>query len=145
MIDRYGLSDLLTFKQEVLRTTKQFEKIYSTQAAGISFETPEELWNHLGLKELTQKSFQEEMSSKLSKKSSSGSLLIREMLFAVNKVNYNQSNDINALAGMGESFSFLLFSWTFLNLSAIVSMCPLVTGEVFSLKTGWTSIHQVSL
>ncbi len=28
--------------------------------------------------------------------------LVDEFLFAVNKVNYNQSNEINALAGMGE-------------------------------------------
>ncbi len=28
--------------------------------------------------------------------------LIDEFLFAVNKVNYNQSNEINALAGMGK-------------------------------------------
>lgn len=83
------------------------------------FETPEELWEKIGLKELTQKTFQEEMASRFSP---AGTTLIQEMLYAVNKVNYNQSNAINALAGMG---SYRIFGMqSYLSFSSVdVSPC----------------------
>ena len=43
---------------------------------------------------------------------------------AVNRVNYNQDNTINALAG-------------------VVSLCPLVTGSTFTIKEGNGAIAQV--
>jgi hypothetical protein len=51
----------------------------------------------VGLFEYTQQSFRAVMSAQLSP----FSLLQQELMFAVNKVNYNQGNDINALAGLG--------------------------------------------
>jgi hypothetical protein len=101
MVDRYSFIDLTAFKALVMNTTRQFDQIYSLQSAGVAFESPEELWSRLGLEELTTRSFEEEMASRLSS-SSSATALIQELLFAVNKVNYNQTNRINALAGMGE-------------------------------------------
>lgn len=98
LLDRYGSSDLKTFKNVVTDTTLKFDQIYALQNSGMFFETPAELWDKLGLKDLTQKTFEEEMSVRFSP---NGIPLLQEMLFAVNKVNYNQSNSINALAGMG--------------------------------------------
>mmetsp|Transcript_1783 Transcript_1783/g.3361 ORF Transcript_1783/g.3361 Transcript_1783/m.3361 type:complete len:458 (+) Transcript_1783:267-1640(+) len=116
IVDRYG-SDLLSLRTAVYEATSKFDKIYGLQEDGVCFDTAGDLWRHLGLHTYTQQSFKEAMASKLSPSSK----LLSELMFAVNKVNYNQSNDVNALAG-------------------IVSMCPLVTGDVFSLTTGWTSI-----
>jgi hypothetical protein len=100
MVDRYGYGDLTTFKNAVTDATRRFDQLYALQSAGVSFESPEELWSMVGLKDLTQISFSEEMTSRLSS-SPSGKALVQEMLYAVNRVNYNQSNSINALAGMG--------------------------------------------
>lgn len=46
-----------------------------------------------------------------------GPLLLQELVGAVNKVNYNQDNGLNALAG-------------------VVSLCPMVTGEIWSVEEG---------
>ena len=43
--------------------------------------------------------------------------MIRELVGAVNRVNYNQDNGLNALAGM-------------------VSLCPMVTGEIWNVVEG---------
>jgi len=118
IVTRYG-RDLYTLRSTVYSTLEKFNKIYKVQDDGTSFESAADLWKHLGLFEYTQKSFKDEMCSRLS----SNSKLLSELMFAVNKVNYNQSNNINALAGL-------------------VSMCPIITGDVFSLETGWTAIHK---
>lgn len=60
------------------------------------------------------------MTSKLSK-SSQPNLLLQEMLYAVNKVNYNQSNQINALAGMGKLLYSYLFLYHFLQIEMIIN------------------------
>lgn len=39
---------------------------------------------------------------------SSSDLLINELLYAINKVNYNQTDNINALAGMGNFNIYIL-------------------------------------
>jgi hypothetical protein len=119
MVDRYGYADLSAFKAVVTKTTRQFDQIYSLQSAGVAFESPEELWSRLGLKELTQRSFEEEMSSRLSS-SASARALVQEMLFAVNKVNYNQTNAINGLAGMGQQPPLGLLSLCSLLCSALL-------------------------
>ena len=43
--------------------------------------------------------------------------IIKEVVGSINRVNYNQANGLNALAG-------------------VVSLCPTVTGKVFSVKEG---------
>lgn len=118
--------------------------------------TTGDLWRHLGLYTYTQQSFKEAMALKLSPSSK----LLSELMFAVNKVNYNQGNNINALAGIGEtsrllyssalicrrreaSVSFFYYCYCHVIYERAVSMCPLITGDVFSLTTGWTSILKV--
>jgi len=97
IVDRYG-SDLLSLRTAVYEATSKFDKIYGLQEDGVCFDTAGDLWRHLGLHTYTQQSFKEAMASKLSPSSK----LLSELMFAVNKVNYNQSNDVNALAGIGE-------------------------------------------
>ncbi|CAN0543264.1 unnamed protein product, partial [Ectocarpus sp. 8 AP-2014] len=46
-----------------------------------------------------------------------GSLVEVELAHAANRVNYNQGNGLNALAG-------------------VVSLCPAVTGDLFSVEGG---------
>jgi hypothetical protein len=52
------------------------------------------------------------------------SRVVRELVGAVNRVNYNQDNGLNALAG-------------------VVSLCPMVTGEVWTVGEGNAALAQV--
>ena len=122
MVYRYGF-DLVSMRHAVLHAVKQFDKIYTAQDQGMVFDTPAALWSHIGLLQPAQQTFADYMKRVLK---APDSLLLHELLHSVNKVNYNQGNDINALAGL-------------------VSLCPLVSGKVFSTKEGWTQIHKVLL
>ena len=82
------------------------------QEQGLAFERPEDLWKAVGLYELTQTSVATYLRGEgLSQR------IISELVAAVNRVNYNQGNTLNALAG-------------------VVSLCPLVTGSTFTIKQG---------
>lgn len=117
MLYRYGLINTYNLRSIVTKAVSCFDEIYRAQDQGLAFSTPEELWKHCGLYDYSQKKFEDVMNETLSK----DSFLLKELLYSVNAVNYNQSNDINGLAGL-------------------VSMCPLVTGEVFVLENGFVNI-----
>ena len=121
MIWRYGY-DLISMRNSVLHAVKQFDKIYPAQDKGMIFDTPAALWSYIGLLHPAQQTFSDHMRRVLN---APDALLLHELMHSVNKVNYNQGNDINALAGL-------------------VSLCPLVSGKVFSTKEGWTQIHKVT-
>lgn len=120
IIWRYGY-DFFAMRKSVLHAVKQFDKIYPAQENGMIFDTPAALWSYIGLLHPAQQTFSDHMRRVLN---APDSPLLHELLHSVNKVNYNQGNDINALAGL-------------------VSLCPLVSGKVFSTKEGWTQIHKV--
>uniref|UniRef100_A0A7S0DX81 Prenylcysteine lyase domain-containing protein n=1 Tax=Hanusia phi TaxID=3032 RepID=A0A7S0DX81_9CRYP len=120
LMARYGRS-LILLKSLVKKTLDSFLKIYDKQEAGESFETAEELWSALGLFHLTQETLGEELRLHgLSDK------LLRELVGAVNRVNYNQNNSLNALAGM-------------------VSLCPLVAGSVFAIQEGNAALPEAMI
>lgn len=98
---------MFRLRDQVKTTLENFDQIYSKQDNGEVFRHPADLWKSLNLLHLTETTFQQFSDTKLSK----NSLLASELLAAVNRVNYNQGNQINALAGL-------------------VSMCPMVTGTV---------------
>lgn len=82
--------------------------MYELQESGRCFATPSELLEALQLNELVNCRFDDYMKRTLFRGSSSK--MLPELLFAVNKVNYNQGNEINALAGLGGCSSFVCFS-----------------------------------
>ena len=68
------------------------------QANGTAFDTPEQLLQRLGLLSLTQQSFSTFLAESLG--GDTGSLrYAEEFVAAINRVNYNQGNGINALVG----------------------------------------------
>ena len=56
-----------------------------------------DLWGSVGLRYATQTRFDDIMATKLSP----NSLLQKELMFAINRVNYNQNKSLNYLAGTG--------------------------------------------
>jgi len=119
---RYGWG---VFKLRRIVTTilSNFMKIYALQngtvsgsrSGGLAFETPEALWEALGLFDLTQISLRDYLAAQ--GVGAPNSKLITEFVGSIQRVNYNANNDINALAGL-------------------VSLCPAVTGEVVSVEEG---------
>jgi hypothetical protein len=86
----------------------------------VHFTTHEgDLWRRLELFDYTQRSFREAMTAELSP----SSLLLKELMFAVNKVNYNQSNDINALAGIGMCLECPLLVWLMTRVLSADDVC----------------------
>ncbi|CAM9195491.1 unnamed protein product, partial [Hapterophycus canaliculatus] len=110
---RYGMS-LLTLRSMVYEALERFDRIYELQARGRVFETPEELWSEVGLLDLARVTIAEHFEERVGR---AGSLVETELAHAANRVNYNQGNGLNALAG-------------------VVSLCPAVTGDVFSVEGG---------
>ena len=68
------------------------------QANGTTFDTPEELLQRLGLLALTQQSFSTFLAETLGGDVGSRRYA-EEFIASVNRVNYNQGNDINAFVG----------------------------------------------
>jgi hypothetical protein len=93
---RYGY-DLYAMRGVVQSAIKKFDVIYDAQEKGIAFEDSKSLWQYSGLYEYTQRTFKDVMSECIP----TTSMLLKELLYACNKVNYNQDNDINGLAGLG--------------------------------------------
>lgn len=98
---------MFRLRDQVKSTLVNFEQIYKLQEKGEVFRHSADLWKAVNLHGLTEISFQQFADTQLSKESR----LASEFLAGVNRVNYNQGNEINALAGL-------------------VSMCPMVTGTV---------------
>ncbi|CAM9405134.1 unnamed protein product [Pylaiella littoralis] len=113
MVWRYGRS-LLTLRSMVYEALAKFDRIYDLQKAGRVFETPEELWSEVGLLDLSRKTIAEYFEERVGR---ARSLVETELAFGANRVNYNQDNGLNALAG-------------------VVSLCPAVTGTLFSVEGG---------
>jgi len=116
---RYGLQVLWT-PRIVSRVLDRWNKIYDELDAGRSFRHPLDMLDTVGLGDLTKVSFESYM---LQEFGTEDSKYLREMLHAVNKVNYNSSNDLNALSGC-------------------VSLCPMVTGSLFTIEEG---IQQIAV
>ena len=77
------------------------------QANGTAFDTPEQLLQRLGLLALTQQSFSTFLAESLGGDTGS-QRYAEEFIAAVNRVNYNQGNGINALVGtLMESLFFV--------------------------------------
>lgn len=93
----------------------RFTRIYALQDQCMSFDAPELLWKELDLYDLTQVTMRDYMTQQ--GVAAPDSLIIKEVVGSINRVNYNQNNGLNALAG-------------------VVSLCPTVTGKVFSVKEG---------
>ena len=91
-------------KRMVREFFTKFNRIYELQAAAgpqqvpTTFNTPEALWGGLGLLEATRVTFDAHVRATLGE--GRGATLLRtELMHAVNKVNYNQGNELNALTG----------------------------------------------
>eukprot|EP00903_Cladosiphon_okamuranus_P011915 g11191.t1 len=110
---RYGTS-LFTLTSMVRDAIVKFQRIYDLQAAGQVFETPEQLWSEVGLLDLSRMTIAEHFEERVGR---AGSRAEVELAHAANRVNYNQGNGLNALAG-------------------VVSLCPAVTGTLFSVEAG---------
>ena len=114
---RYGPRTLTRARNDVIHFFDKFNQIYALLENGDSFETPEKLWQALDLWNATFLSFEAHLTSKLPK-TKGAQRFIRELAYAVNRVNYNQGNDINALTGS-------------------VSLCPAFSGQdILALKGG---------
>lgn len=122
---RYGWG-MFKLRRVVRATLDNFTKIYALQtgtasgsssssSSGLAFETPEALWEALGLFDLTQLSIRDYLAAQ--GVGAPDSKLVTEFVGSIQRVNYNANNNINALAGL-------------------VSLCPTVTGEVVSVKEG---------
>jgi len=122
---RYGWG-MFKLRRVVRATLDKFTQIYglqngtlsgssSSSSNGLAFETPEALWEALGLFDLTQLSIRDYLAAQ--GVGAPDSELVTEFVGSIQRVNYNSNNDINALAGL-------------------VSLCPTVTGEVVSVKEG---------
>ena len=96
ILRRYAV-DYISLRGLVFDAISRFNKLYSAQDKGQCFNTPAELLHHCGLGDYVEERF-----DSLIKRSLRGNgLMLPELMFAANKVNYNQGNSINALAGLG--------------------------------------------
>lgn len=118
------------------------------------FETPQDLWSALGLLELTQVSMRDYLQQR--GVASPSSKLVRELVGSVNKVNYNQVGEEQAGLPAPHSCPHPSSHTRALGLSGVqdnglnalagvVSLCPMVTGSVFSLSEGNEVLAQAML
>ena len=89
---RYGLS-FFTLGSLVKQRAALWSGVYALQAALQAFDSPEQLLSALSLYSATQSSLLSFLSPAVSP------LLLRELVTAVERVNYNQQLDVNGLAG----------------------------------------------
>uniref|UniRef100_A0A7S3K3V0 Prenylcysteine lyase domain-containing protein n=1 Tax=Aureoumbra lagunensis TaxID=44058 RepID=A0A7S3K3V0_9STRA len=121
---RYGPRALNRLRSTVLDFFGKFEQIYTLQNAKQYFFTPQELWQALGLWNYTLQSFDSFLRHEKLVQNRGAERLIDELTFAMNRVNYNQGNEINALTGS-------------------VSMCPAVAGQkVLAIRQGNSQLAQ---
>ncbi|BDA40407.1 Prenylcysteine oxidase [Coccomyxa sp. Obi] len=115
MLQRYGLS-YFYMRQGPQIMLQRFLKLYALQAEGKAFGTPEELLQAVDLYNLTQRNFRDEIQDRIGT-SAAADLFAKEFVAGINRIQYNQGNDINALAGM-------------------VSLLPTIDGRLFRIKGG---------
>jgi len=115
MYMRYGTAPY-RFQSKPRAMFELFKGIYDLQANGTSFHSPEDLLKRVGLYDLTQKSTRLHLAEELGTDEPSWRFET-EFVASVNRVNYNQENTINALAGM-------------------VSMLPAMDSRIFKIKGG---------
>jgi len=109
--------DLIKLTQGVSAMLKKWMELYTVQEEGRAFETPQALFESVGLWPLTQETMTRELGRVLRRAPGERSLLEKELVTAVNRVNYNQPNTLNALAGM-------------------VSLTPMVKEGVWQIRDG---------
>lgn len=90
---RYGL-DFIRLSFAVSGIADQFVCIYTSQASGAVFETPEELLGSLGLANLTSDTFESWARPHVT-----NALVLDELAAAATRVNYGQGLDLNGFAG----------------------------------------------
>lgn len=121
MLLRYGTAPA-RFQGKPRGVFELFRTIYDLQANGTSFDTPEALLKRVKLFGLTQQSMSSHVKDILGTDEHSRRFA-SEFIAAVNRVNYNQDNTLNALAGM-------------------VSMLPAMDPRVFKIKGGNEQLPQ---
>eukprot|EP01026_Neomeris_dumetosa_P040630 TRINITY_DN335_c0_g1_i3.p1 TRINITY_DN335_c0_g1~~TRINITY_DN335_c0_g1_i3.p1 ORF type:complete len:492 (+),score=57.82 TRINITY_DN335_c0_g1_i3:62-1537(+) len=99
LIWRYGLTPL-QFRQLGMEMLGRFKQFYDLQANWTSFESPVEMLQAVGLYNLTQYTFRDVYYDFMGKSTYGSQAFLEEILGAVNRVNYNQNNSLNALAGL---------------------------------------------
>lgn len=116
---QFGVLDFLDMKIRVNDNLEKFMKIYDHQENNEAFVESKDLWKKVDLYNLTQNSTSGYFGKELS---SENATILTQLIHGVNKVNYNQNNnELNALAG-------------------VVSLCPLVTGELVQIEEGNSEI-----
>eukprot|EP00638_Chattonella_subsalsa_P000910 CAMPEP_0117734470 /NCGR_PEP_ID=MMETSP0947-20121206/693_1 /TAXON_ID=44440 /ORGANISM="Chattonella subsalsa, Strain CCMP2191" /LENGTH=310 /DNA_ID=CAMNT_0005549255 /DNA_START=36 /DNA_END=968 /DNA_ORIENTATION=+ len=88
--------------------------IYEMQQNETAFSSAEDLWAALEMRELIDYTILRYLTERMGKQHP---LVAKELVFGANKGNYGQGLEMNALAG-------------------IVSLCPMVTGQLFCIKEG---------
>lgn len=99
---RYGVAPFAA-KALVQRMVKRFMRVYTLQAEGRAFDTSAELWDALGLEDLTRRTLQSYLHGRYSKWRVHliSERFIAEVVAVMSRVNYNQSpSSITALAGL---------------------------------------------
>jgi len=116
---QFGVLDFLDMNIRVNDNLAKFMKIYDHQENNEAFVESKDLWKRVDLYNLTQNSTSDYFGNELS---SENATILTQLIHGVNKVNYNQNNnELNALAG-------------------VVSLCPLVTGELVQIEEGNSEI-----
>ncbi|KAK9917016.1 hypothetical protein WJX75_010018 [Coccomyxa subellipsoidea] len=115
MLERYGLS-YLYMRQGPQTMLQRFKQLYQLQEEGRAFSTPEELLQAVHLYNLTQRTFRSELQDRIGT-GAAANLFAKEFVAGINRIQYNQGNSINALAGM-------------------VSLLPTIDGRLFRIKGG---------
>ncbi|WIA35625.1 hypothetical protein OEZ86_004041 [Tetradesmus obliquus] len=119
VLHRYGISPL-RYKWLAEEMGRRFSRLYDLHGAGQAFATPQQLWEAVGLFNLTQQSAADYMQAHLAHGvlRYGAAAFIEELAGAVNRINYNQRNaGLNALAGL-------------------VSYLPAAQPEVYSIQEG---------
>lgn len=116
IVKRYGMVPLSFGRYAKKVFLKHFIKIYQLQDNGEAYDHPEELLKAVELHTYTQESAKEIVQAQFGKYYGE-KRFETEMQASINRVNYNQTNDINAFAGL-------------------VSYLPAADSNLFNLEDG---------
>ncbi|CAL5225135.1 g7913 [Coccomyxa viridis] len=115
MVRRYGLS-YFYMRSAPSEMLKRYKRLYDIQAEGRAFDTPEELLGAVDLYNLTQQTFRDVLLEEIGL-GPAAERFAGEFVAGINRIQYNQGNGINALAGM-------------------VSLLPTIDSRLFHIKGG---------
>eukprot|EP01025_Chloroclados_australasicus_P018855 TRINITY_DN20046_c0_g1_i1.p1 TRINITY_DN20046_c0_g1~~TRINITY_DN20046_c0_g1_i1.p1 ORF type:complete len:510 (+),score=55.11 TRINITY_DN20046_c0_g1_i1:52-1530(+) len=99
LIWRYGFAALI-FRPVEYKALNRFLEFYDMQANGTSFESPVDMLQAVELYNFTQHSFRDIYNEYMHNPKYKAKAFLEEILGAVNRINYNQNNTLNALAGL---------------------------------------------